>query len=67
MTGEFPGEPLLLVVDESFQVVAKTHAVSDASGDHATLAVPATLGRSFLLVRDDRWVRPMTFEVRFNR
>lgn len=64
VTGDFPGSPRVLVVDEEFRVLAATTGTTNEFGqDQANLVVPATGGKKMILVRDLRWVRPMSFMV----
>jgi hypothetical protein len=64
VTGDFPGSPRVLVVDENFRVLAGTNGTTNEFGqDQANLVVPATGGKKLILVRDQRWVRPMSFMV----
>lgn len=64
VTGDFPGSPRVLVVDENFRVLAGTNGTTNEFGqDQANLVVPATGGKKMILVRDLRWVRPMSFMV----
>jgi hypothetical protein len=65
VSGDFPGTPRVLVVDEGFRIVARTTAVTQLDGTEvATLAVPRSAGKRFVLIRDGRWSRPMDFQVR---
>ncbi len=64
VSGGFPGAPRVLVVDEAFQVLAKTTAVKQPDGTAlAELAAPLSAGKRFLLVRDNLWSREMSFQV----
>jgi hypothetical protein len=64
VTGDFPGSPRVLIVDENFRVLAGTNGMTNEFGqDQANLVVPATGGKKMILVRDQRWVRPMSFMV----
>jgi hypothetical protein len=61
--GEFPGAPRVLVTNEKFRVIAATNGAPAEGGVAASLNIPMTSGKRFVLVRDDRWVRPMQFDV----
>lgn len=61
--GNFPGLPDVLLVDESFNLLAQTRGTSTDLGDTASLEVDAAPGKKFILVRDMDWVRPMDFEI----
>ncbi len=64
VTGNFPSTPRVLVTDESFRVVAGSRAANvQQDGDHVTVTVPASTSRRFVLVRDQRWVEPMQFDI----
>ena len=64
VTGEFPGAPKVLLVDEAFNVIAQQIGRSQPDGsDVAVLAAPRETGRRFLLTRDGRWTTPMQFQV----
>jgi hypothetical protein len=65
--GAFPGAPRVLVVDESFKVLAQTTARTASGLDVATLTTPDTGKKRFVLVRDKLWVKPMTFDVALSR
>lgn len=66
--GPFPSTPRVLVVDESFKVLASANAAPQADGSAlATLESPKTTGRRFVLVRDGRWSLPMSFDIRVGR
>lgn len=67
VSGEFPGSPRVLVVDDQFRVLGGTDGISDpAGGQRADLAVEGGTPR-FVLVRDLRWIRPMSFTVDVGR
>ncbi len=62
--GPFPSAPRVLVVDENFKVLARTTATPQPDGrDVATVVAPRNAGKRFVLVRDPRWSRPMSFDV----
>lgn len=63
--GDFPGAPRVLVVDDTFRVVASTTATSTDGLEEAV--VTAHPGKRFVLVRDKLWVKPMTFDVTVGR
>ncbi len=65
LTGAFPGSPNMLVVDATtFEVLASTNGSTNEAGlAEATLTVPQTEGPKLALIRDERWVRPMEFEL----
>jgi|GEM_PF-6493889 len=68
VAGDFPGQPRVLVVDESFRVVAAATAVTQPDGtERATLDAPRGIGKRFVLVRDGRWSRPMQFDIAVGR
>jgi hypothetical protein len=63
VSGNFPGRPRVLIVDESFKQLASTTAQTLADGtDQATFAVPRE-GKRFILVRDSLWSKPMQFQI----
>lgn len=62
--GDFPGKPRVLVVDESFTQLKTAVAQVQADGTaRAEFAAPRGAGRRFILVRDGRWVKPMSFQI----
>jgi voltage-gated potassium channel Kch len=63
VAGDFPGTPDVLVVDADFHVIASTKGVAIEGGAHASLDVASADDASFILVRDEGWVRPMEFDV----
>lgn len=64
VTGEFPGAPKVLLVDEAFNVLAQQVAKSQADGSHvAVIDSPSSAHRRFILTRDGRWTKPMQFQV----
>lgn len=64
VTGEFPGAPKVLLVDDSFNVIAQQVARSQPDGsDLAVIAAPRSTRRRFVLTRDARWTKPMQFQV----
>jgi hypothetical protein len=63
VNGEFPGSPRVLVVNEKFRVLAATNGAPVTGGVAASLSIPVASTKRFVLVRDDRWVRPMQFDV----
>lgn len=66
--GDFPGTPSALVVSEDRRVLAVGEtSVTEEGLALATIRAPRSAGRRFLVVRDERWVRPMAFEVRAGR
>lgn len=67
--GMFPGSPRITVVDENFNVLARSTTVEaqpDGSFSAATVA-PRSAGKRFALVRDQRWSKPMSFTVGVGR
>lgn len=67
--GMFPGNPRVTIVDESFNVLARSTTVetqADGSLSAAVLAPPSA-GKRFALVRDQRWTKPMKFTVGVGR
>lgn len=66
--GDFPGSPRVLVVDDRFRVLAGADGVADpAGGQHASLSLEGAGAPRFVLVRDERWIRPMSFTVDVGR
>lgn len=66
--GDFPSQPRVLVVDESFRVLAAANATTGEDGhETATLSAPKVNQRRFVLIRDGRWSMPMTFDIRVTR
>jgi hypothetical protein len=64
VTGEFPSAPRVLLVDDSFKVLAQQTAETQPSGSQiAVLQSPPQVGRRFVLTRDPRWSKPMSFQV----
>ncbi len=63
--GDFPGQPQVLVVDDTFRVVDATTATSTDGLQEAIVTVHP--GKRFVLVRDKLWVKPMTFDVTVGR
>lgn len=64
VTGEFPGAPKVLLVDEAFNVIAQQVAKSQADGSElAVIDSPRSTHRRFILTRDGRWTKPMQFQV----
>ena len=61
-SSRFTARPRVLVV-ENKRVVAATVGASTAGVAKASLRVPASSAKRLLLVRDDRWVRPMPFDI----
>jgi hypothetical protein len=61
VSGQFPGSPQVIALDDSSRIVAKTVAVATNAGAEASLELPSSA--SLVLVRDDIWVRPMPFTV----
>ena len=67
--GMFPGSPRITVVDENFNILARSTTVEaqpDGSFSAATVA-PRSAGKRFALVRDQRWSKPMSFTVGVGR
>lgn len=67
VSGDFPGSPRVLVVDESFRVMAATSARPLEGADVATLTATKSTGKKLVLVRDALWTKPMTFQVQVTR
>lgn len=66
--GAFHGSPRLLIVDESFAVLARATGTKRSDGTNvAALDLGSGAGRRFALVKDVRWSRPMAFTVRVDR
>jgi hypothetical protein len=64
LQGDFPSNADVLVTDAAFHVIANTRTVPSKNGDSATLmAEIEEPGDHFVLVRDQDWQNPMTFEV----
>lgn len=63
VTGNFPGNPDVLVVDSDYNVIASTRAHREHGIDVATLQVDDTPGEKLVLVRDKLWVLPMSFDI----
>jgi hypothetical protein len=65
VAGDFPSSATVIVTNESFEPLAAARtARSTTSGlAEATIRVPAGKGGRIILVRDPKWVKPMTFEV----
>lgn len=67
VTGNFPGRPRVLIVDESFKQLASTTAQTLADGtEQASFNVPRA-GKRFVLVRDALWSKPMQFQISVGR
>jgi hypothetical protein len=68
VTGNFPGRPKVLVVDENFRQLTSKTAQTLADGtERAEFAAPRGTGKRFILVRDGRWSMPMQFEIGVGR
>lgn len=67
VSGDFPGAPRVLVVDEAFRVMAATSARPLEGTDVATLTTTKSTGKKLVLVRDALWTKPMTFQVKVTR
>jgi hypothetical protein len=66
--GDFPSSAAVVVTDRDFRVLAASRTAPVAEGhDRARVRIPAGDGDRLVLVRDPRWVKPMTFEVRVDR
>ena len=64
VSGEFPSSALVVVTNDRFEPIAASRTVRTATGASETsLMLPPGDGQRFILVRDPKWVRPMTFEV----
>lgn len=63
--GTFPGSPKVLVVDESYAVLAtSSDPVVQADGSSiTTVQAPRSAKSRFVLVHDALWSAPMTFEI----
>ena len=64
VSGAFPSSATVIVTDEDFHVV-QVARTTDAG--EASVRVPAGSGGRFVLVRDLKWVKPMTFHVNVAR
>jgi hypothetical protein len=63
VSGDFPGNPNVIVTDSAFNVLASASGHKTAAGAMASLAVPAAGPAAMVLVRDEIWVRPMSFDI----
>jgi hypothetical protein len=64
VTGDFPGRPKVIVVDQNFVQLASTTAKTLADGTaQATVEAPRGVEKRFVLVHDARWSKPMSFQV----
>lgn len=64
VVGDFPGEPDVVIVDESFGVLGTTKARSTGKGEEASIVIDTVEQTpKFVLVRDTIWVAPMDFEI----
>jgi hypothetical protein len=62
--GEFPGAPKVLLVDDTFKIIAQQTAETQPNGSElAVLKAPRQTGKRFVLTRDPRWSKPMSFQV----
>ena len=65
VSGDFPSSALVIVTNERFEPLAASRTVRRSSGvAEASVRVPAGDGQRLVLVRDPKWVKPMTFDVR---
>lgn len=65
VAGDFPSSATVIVTDEEFHPMARAQTVPGASGlGEARVRVPGGAGGRLVLVRDQKWVKPMVFEVR---
>jgi hypothetical protein len=60
--GDFPGAPQLVVTDGNFRPIATSRGRRTEVGAEAAIRVAPNRGK-FVLVRDQLWVKPMTFQV----
>lgn len=65
VAGDFPSSATVIVTNERFEPLAAAQTRRDAESGlaAATVRVPAGSGKRLVLVRDPKWVKPMTFEV----
>jgi hypothetical protein len=65
VAGDFPSSATVIVTNERFEPLAAARTVrSTTSGlAEANIRLPAGGGGRIVLVRDPKWVKPMTFEV----
>lgn len=66
VAGDFPSSATVIVTNDRFEPLAFSRTSRSASSGlaEAALRVPAGEGGRMVLVRDPKWVKPMTFEVR---
>lgn len=65
--GDFPGSPEVLVTDAELHVLARGTATTHKSLDRVSVELPLGRGSKFILVRDQLWTKPMTFDVSAGR
>lgn len=65
VAGDFPSAATVIVTNDRFEPLAVSRTTRSATSGlaEAALRVPAGEGQRFVLVRDPKWVKPMTFEV----
>lgn len=65
VSGDFPSAATVIVTNDRFEplVVSRTTRSTTSGLAEAAIRIPAGEGQRFILVRDPKWVRPMTFEV----
>ena len=63
--GDFPSTPQAVLVDGNFKVLARAAGVTQPDGsDRIDLQASREANRRFLLIRDTRWSKPMSFRVK---
>lgn len=65
VAGDFPSDATVIITNDRFEplAVSRTRRSTTSGLAEAALRVPAGEGQRFVLVRDPKWVKPMTFEV----
>jgi hypothetical protein len=62
--GLFPGTPRITVVDDNFKVLARSTTVErQADGTSVASVLAPRNGPRLVLIRDQRWSKPMNFDV----
>ena len=66
VAGDFPSSATLVATNENFEPLATARTVRDSTSSvsAATVRLPAGDGPRLVLVRDPKWVKPMSFQVR---
>lgn len=68
VAGNFPSVATVVVTDAQFHVLAVKRTNANADGvAQANVRIPSGKGERFVLVRDPKWVKPMSFDVHVAR